>query len=44
MTQRFVAVHATVHNLFNLGRHLVRDEHYLSFRDGAFSEWNRAVA
>ena len=34
---------AAVHNLFNLGRHLVRAEHYRSLRVSAFEEWGRAV-
>lgn len=42
--QRFVTAHAAVHNLFNLGRHLVRAQHHRDLRVGAFSEWNRAVA
>ena len=42
--QRFVTVHAAVHNLFNLGRHLVRAQHYRDLRIGAFAEWGRAVA
>ena len=42
--QRFVAAHAAVSNLFNLGRHLVRAQHYRDLRIGAFSEWSRAVA
>jgi putative transposase len=42
--QRFVTVHATVNNLFNLGRHLVSTNHYRNLRVGAFSEWSRAVA
>jgi putative transposase len=42
--QRFVTAHAAVHNLFNLGRHLVRAEHYRNLRMSAFAEWNRAVA
>jgi putative transposase len=42
--QRFVAAHAAIQNLFNLGRHLVRAEHYRNLRIGAFREWNRAVA
>jgi putative transposase len=42
--QRFVTVHATVINLFNLGRHLVSTNHYRNLRVGAFSEWSRAVA
>ena len=43
-TQRFVTAHTAVHNLFNLGRHLVSAEHYRSLRVSAFSEWSRAVA
>ena len=42
--QRFVTAHAAVHNLFNLGRHLIRAEHYRNLRVSAFSEWSRAVA
>ena len=42
--QRFVTAHAAVHNLFNLGRHLVSAEHYRNLRVGAFGEWSRAVA
>ena len=42
--QRFLGTHAVVYNLFNLGRHLVRTEHYRNLRISAFSEWSRAVA
>ena len=42
--QQFVTAHAAVSNLFNLGRHLVRAEHYRNLRISAFSEWSRAVA
>ena len=42
--QRFLTAHAAVSNLFNLGRHLVRAEHYRALRAGAFDEWSRAVA
>ncbi len=42
--QRFVTAHAAVHNLFNLGRHLVRAKHYRNLRVSAFTEWSRAVA
>ena len=42
--QRFLDAHAAVHNLFNLGRHLVRAEHYRNLRMSAFTEWGRAVA
>ena len=41
--QRFLGAHAAVSNLFNLGRHLVRAEHYRNLRESAFSEWSRAV-
>jgi len=41
--QRFVTAHAAVHNLFNLGRHLVSAEHYRNLRITAFSEWSRTV-
>jgi putative transposase len=42
--QRFLGAHAAVSNLFNLGRHLVRAEHYRNLREGAFEEWGRVVA
>jgi putative transposase len=42
--QRFLGVHAAVSNLFNLGRHLVRVEHYRNLRVSAVAEWSRAVA
>jgi putative transposase len=42
--QRFVTTHAAVQNLFNLGRHLVRAQHYRDLRISAFSEWSRVVA
>ena len=42
--QRFVTAHAAVSNLFNLGRHLVRAQHYRDLRMSAFNDWSRAVA
>ena len=42
--QRFLGAHAAVSNLFNLGRHLVRSQHYRDLRASAFGEWGRAVA
>jgi putative transposase len=42
--QRFLGAHAAVSNLFNLGRHLVRAEHYRDLRTSALAEWSRAVA
>jgi putative transposase len=42
--QRFLGAHAAVSNLFNLGRHLVRAEHYRNLRTTAFTDWEKAVA
>lgn len=42
--QRFLGAHAAVNNLFNLGRQLVRAEHYRNLRACAFTIWGRAVA
>ena len=36
--QRFLGVHAAVSNLFNLGRHLVKAQHYRDLRMSAFEE------
>ena len=41
--QRFLGAHAAVANLFNLGRHLVRAQHYRDLRMSAFREWSAAV-
>jgi putative transposase len=41
--QRFVTVHAAIQNLFNLGRQLVRAQHYRNLRVSTFSEWKMAV-
>jgi putative transposase len=43
-TQRFLGAHAAVSNLFNLGRHLVRGEHYRDIRVRALGEWRSVVA
>jgi putative transposase len=42
--QRFVTAHAAVSNLFNMGAHLIRAQHYRDLRVSAFLEWGRAVA
>ena len=41
--QRFLSIHATVHNLFNLGRNLVSAKHYRLFRQRAFASWGYAT-
>lgn len=42
--QRFLSVHAVVHNLFNLGRGMVSAENHRNFREGAFNKWRAATA
>jgi putative transposase len=42
--QRFLDTHASIYNLFNLGRHLVSASHYRLLRTSAFAEWRSAVA
>jgi putative transposase len=42
--QRFLAAHAAVYNLFNLGRHLTAARHYRVLRQRAFASWAHAVA
>ena len=42
--QRCLGAHAAISNLFNLGRHLVRAEHYRNLRESAFADCSRAVA
>ena len=42
--QCFLGVHAAVYNLFDLGRHLIRAEHYRSLRIRAFKVWSETVA
>ena len=42
--QRFLDVHASVHNLFNLGRSLVSAKHYRFLRMCAFASWKCATA
>jgi transposase-like protein len=42
--QRFLSAHAAVYNLFNLGRHLNRAEHYRNLRISAFKASAAAAA
>jgi putative transposase len=42
--QRFLSMHAAVHNTFNLQRHLVSRSTLRIFRSDAASEWRNAVA
>jgi putative transposase len=42
-TQRFLSVHSQVHNLFRLGRHLLRAENYRILRGRAFAMWQEVT-
>ena len=42
--QRFLSMHAAVHNTFNLQRHLVSRSALRIFRAEAANEWRNAVA
>ena len=42
--QQFLSAHAEVRNLFNLGRYLIRANHYRSDREVAFATWAEAAA
>ncbi len=41
--QRFLTIHSAVHNLFRIGRHLLRARHYRTFRSQAFSSWQQVT-
>jgi predicted RNase H-like HicB family nuclease len=42
--QRFLTVHATIYNLFNLGRHLISAKNYRLLRLRAFASWKCVTA
>ena len=41
--QRFLSVHGLVHNLFHVGRHLVRAAHHRELRGRSFLIWDAAT-
>ena len=41
--QRFLNVHGQVHNLFRLGRHLLRAKNYRILRRRAFATWQKVI-
>jgi transposase-like protein len=42
--QRFLSMHAAVHNTFNLQRHLISRSTLWTFRAEATAQWQDAVA
>ena len=42
--QKFVSVHANVHNHFNSERHLIDRPTYKMFRSAALAEWRGLIA
>ena len=42
--QKFSAVHASIHNHFNLDRHLNRRETFKENRTAALAEWRQLAA
>jgi putative transposase len=41
--QRFLSVHGQYNNLFRLGRHLLKAEHYRELRSGALKTWSQVT-
>ncbi len=41
--QRFLSVHSQVHNLFRVGRHLLKAHHYRMFRTRSFDTWQQVT-
>jgi putative transposase len=42
--QKFAAAHASIHNHFNLERHLTRRETFKQYRAAALAEWRQLSA
>ena len=42
--QKFAAVHASIHNHFNLDRHLNRRDMFKKNRSAALAEWRQIAA
>ncbi len=42
--QKFAAVHASIHNHFNLNRHLSRRDIFKENRSAALAEWSQLAA
>ncbi len=42
--QKFSSVHASIHNHFNLERHLIRRDTFKKIRSVALAEWRQLAA
>ena len=42
--QKFVSVHASIHNHFNKDRHLESRENFKAYRSAALAEWRQLAA
>jgi len=42
--QKFVSIHAAIHNHFNLDRHLTGRSDFRQHRDAALAEWRQLAA
>jgi len=42
--QKFASVHASIHNHFNLDRHLTKREDFKKNRSAALAEWRQITA
>ena len=42
--QKFVAIHASIHNLFNQERHLYSRQNFKLIRSAALAEWRQLAA
>jgi len=42
--QRFLSIHSVVHNLFRVGRHLLRSTNHRLLRSRSFEVWRKVTA
>ncbi len=42
--QKFVSIHASIHNHFNKDRHLESRENFKTYRSAALAEWRQLAA
>ena len=42
--QKFASVHASIHNHFNIDRHIIRRDNFKESRSAAMAEWRQVAA